>query len=220
MIADLSHSRACRSSPSHAHWRLKIAFPFVFLVLCPSQIVERQTTYSSSPRQAKGTSSVHLARGLLQPSKWPIGGDGVALRVPLKRTPTATTTTTTTAADKSTVTDIGHAPPTPPFRPPCSGSRLRSRCHALWRSPAVIDPPERVPLKRTAYCYHHHRHHSRLQVDRHRHRLYTSDAAFAASCGCGEVCCLPSHLLCDGLPPGPSLSKRVATIACEKILRR
>ena len=161
MIADLSHSRACRSSPSHAHWRLKIAFPFVFLVLCPSQIVERQTTYSSSPRQAKGTSSVHLARGLLQPSKWPIGGDGVALRVPLKRTPTATTTTTTTAADKSTVTDIGHAPPTPPYRPPCSGSRLRSRCHALWRSPAVIDPPERVPLKRTAYCYHHHRHHSR-----------------------------------------------------------
>lgn len=38
------------------------------------------------------------------------------------------------------------------------------------RACAVIDPPERVPLKRTAYCYHHHRHHSRLQVDRHRHR--------------------------------------------------
>ena len=79
MIADPSHSRARPSPPRVALRTLtgdeKSHFPR-FFSFCPSRIVERQTTYSSSPRQAKGTSSVHLARGLLQPSKWPIGGDG------------------------------------------------------------------------------------------------------------------------------------------------
>jgi hypothetical protein len=129
MIADLSHSRACRSSPSHAHWRLKIAFPFVFLVLCPSQIVERQTTYSSSPRQAKGTSSVHLARGLLQPSKWPIGGDGVALRVALKRTAYCYHHHRHHSRLQSTVTGIGYTPPTPPSLLPV----VAARCAASRR---------------------------------------------------------------------------------------
>ena len=114
-----------------------------FFSFCPTRIVERQTTCSSSPRQAKGTSSVHLARGLLQPSKWPIGGDGFVAC-------SAATTTTllppppTTAADMSTVTDIGHPPPTPPSRPPSSGSRLRSRCLALWRSRLCRHRPPRA----------------------------------------------------------------------------